>query len=62
MQRPLRHFKRVLTTRSRSEPLIQVADLVAGALLRRDEKRDVGAFEVPNERVRKISLSVPSAK
>ena len=29
-----RHFKRIAAKRSKSEPLIQVADLVAGALLR----------------------------
>lgn len=38
-----RHFKRVLVKRSRSEPLIQVADLVAGAILRRDTKGDADA-------------------
>jgi len=41
-----RHFSRVLTKRSKSEPLIQVADLVAGAVLRRDAQRDSEAFDV----------------
>ncbi|MBN1886537.1 MAG: DUF3800 domain-containing protein, partial [Thermoflexales bacterium] len=40
-----RHFKRVLVKRSRSEPLIQIADLVAGSILRRDAKRDAGAYD-----------------
>ena len=39
-----RHFQRVLVKRSRSEPLIQVADLVAGATLRRDAKGEAEAF------------------
>lgn len=41
-----RHFNRVLTKRSQSEPLIQIADLVAGAVLRRDAHRDPEAFEL----------------
>lgn len=40
-----RSFKRILVRRSRSEPLIQVADLVAGAVLRRDAKADPEAYE-----------------
>ncbi len=40
-----RHFRRVLAKRSQSEPLIQVADLVAGAILRRDSRGDVDAYE-----------------
>jgi hypothetical protein len=40
-----RHFRRVLIKRSRSEPLIQIADLVAGAILRRDAKGKVSAYE-----------------
>jgi len=41
-----RHFSRVLTKRSKSEPLIQVADLVAGAVLRRDTEHDSEAFDM----------------
>ncbi|MCC7189406.1 MAG: DUF3800 domain-containing protein [Anaerolineales bacterium] len=41
-----RHFSRVLTKRSRSEPLIQVADLMAGAVLRRDTQNDSEAFDM----------------
>lgn len=41
-----RHFNRVLTKRSKSEPLIQVADLMAGAVLRRDTQNDSEAFDM----------------
>ncbi len=40
-----RHFNRVLTKRSQSEPLIQVADLVAGAIMRRDSHGEAQAFD-----------------
>ncbi len=40
-----RQFKRIQIRRSWSEPLIQVADLVAGAILRRDSKGDADAFD-----------------
>jgi len=49
-----RTFKRVLAKRSRSEPLIQVADLIAGAVLRRDSKDDSDAFDVINHKMNKI--------
>ena len=41
-----RHFSRVLTKRSKSEPLIQVADLMAGAVLRRDTQNDSESFDM----------------
>ncbi len=41
-----RHFSRVLTKRSKSEPLIQVADLVAGSVLRRDTQKDSESFDM----------------
>lgn len=41
-----RHFSRVLTKRSKSEPLIQVADLVAGAVFRRDAQHDSESFDM----------------
>ena len=37
-------FRRILVRRSRSEALIQVADLVAGAILRRDAPKGAQAF------------------
>jgi hypothetical protein len=40
-----RYFKRVLIKRSKSESLIQAADLVAGAILRRDAKGDASAYD-----------------
>jgi len=44
--RGIRHgFSRIFFRRSRSEDLIQIADLVAGSILRRDSKNDSEAFE-----------------
>jgi len=40
-----RQFKRILIKRSKSESLIQIAGLMAGAILRRDAKGDVGAYD-----------------
>ena len=40
-----RHFRRILAKRSRSEPLIQIADLMAGAVLRRDAYGQAEAFD-----------------
>ncbi len=49
-----RHFNRVLTKRSKSEPLIQVADLVAGAILRRDAQHDSEAFDMIQSKYRVV--------
>lgn len=49
-----RHFKRIQIRRSKSEPLIQVADLVAGALLRRDNTGDVEAFEMIEKKLKGV--------
>lgn len=49
-----RHFKRILTKRSRSEPLIQIADLVAGALLRRDARRDAEMYEYLEPKLKRV--------
>lgn len=49
-----RHFKRIQIRRSRSEPLIQVADIVAGALLRRDSIGDADAFDALQRRVNRV--------
>ena len=40
--------------RSRSEDLIQVADLVAGAILRRDSKNDHEAFEYVKDKMQAV--------
>lgn len=47
-------FSRILFRRSRSEDLIQVADLVAGAIMRRDAKNDSGAFELIEDKMKAI--------
>jgi hypothetical protein len=49
-----RHFARVLTKRSKSEPLIQVADLMAGSVLRRDTHRDSEAFDMIKTKFRAV--------
>ncbi len=49
-----RHFKTVQIRRSQSEPLIQIADIVAGALLRRDSVGDADAFEILRNRIRSV--------
>jgi hypothetical protein len=49
-----RHFNRVLTKRSKSEPLIQVADLVAGAVFRRDAQHDSDAFDMIKNKFNEI--------
>ncbi len=49
-----RHFARVLTKRSKSEPLIQVADLVAGSVLRRDTQNDSEAFDMIKSKFRAV--------
>lgn len=47
-------FNRIFFRRSRSENLIQVADLVAGAILRRDAKKDNQAFEMISGKIQNI--------
>lgn len=49
-----RHFRRVVVKRSRSEPLIQIADLVAGSILRRDSKRDVQAYDYLAKKINRV--------
>ncbi len=49
-----RHFKRVVVKRSRSEPLIQIADLVAGSILRRDSKRDAEAYDLLANKINRV--------
>ena len=44
-------FSRIFVRRSRSEDLIQVADLIADAVLRRAAKQDNEAFEMIQEKV-----------
>jgi hypothetical protein len=48
-------FSRISIRRSQSEPLIQIADLIAGAIWRRDTHNDTGAFDVIERKIRKFS-------
>ena len=50
---PLR-FDRVLAKRSKSEPLIQIADLVAGAILRRDSHGEPETYEAVESKLRRV--------
>lgn len=51
----VRHeFSRIFFRRSRSEDLIQVADLVAGAILRRDSKKDHEAFDYVKDKILEV--------
>ncbi|SRR6266545_343552 len=47
-------FRRISTRRSQSEPLIQIADLIAGAIWRRDTHNDSGAFDVIEQKIRNL--------
>jgi hypothetical protein len=47
-------FSRISIRRSQSEPLIQIADLIAGAIWRRDTHNDSGAFDVIEQKIRKL--------
>lgn len=48
-------FKRLTISRSRSEPLIQIADLVAGSILRRDTYNESGAYDFIAGKIRQLS-------
>jgi hypothetical protein len=48
------HFKRMLVRRSHSEPLIQVADLVAGAVLHRDARHGSFTYSLIETRLRNV--------
>lgn len=47
-------FRRIVVRHSHSESLIQVADLVAGAVLRRDAKKDSEAFDYIEAKMRQV--------
>ena len=47
-------FRRISLRRSQSEPLIQIADLVAGAIWRRDTNNDTGAYEMIEQKIREL--------
>jgi hypothetical protein len=54
-----RLFKRVLVRKSHRESLIQVADLVAGAIMRRDSQKDSEAFDMLSRKIKRIELYKP---
>lgn len=54
-----RLFKRVIVRNSHKESLIQVADLVAGAIMRRDSQNDSEAFDMISMKVKRLELYRP---
>jgi hypothetical protein len=54
-----RHFKRVLVRSSHREPLIQVADLLAGAIMRRDTQNDSEAFDTISRKIKQLEVYRP---
>lgn len=54
-----RLFKRVLVRSSHREPLIQVADLLAGAIMRRDTQNDSEAFDTISRKIRRLEVYRP---
>jgi hypothetical protein len=54
-----RLFKRVIVRSSHRESLIQVADLVAGAIMRRDTQNDADAFEMISRKIKRLELYRP---
>lgn len=47
-------FRRISIRRSKSESLIQIADLIAGAIWRRDTHNDSGAYEMIERKIKKL--------
>lgn len=54
-----RLFKRVIVRTSHREPLIQVADLVAGAIMRRATRHDTEAFDMVSRKIKRLELYRP---
>lgn len=54
-----RLFKRVLVRSSDRESLIQVADLVAGSIMRRDTQHDSDAFDMIARKVKRLDVYRP---
>lgn len=54
-----RLFKRVIIRSSHRESLIQVADLVAGAIMRRDTQNDADAFDMISRKIKRLELYRP---
>jgi len=47
-------FRRISVRRSQSESLIQVADLIAGAILQRDTHKQSGAYDMIEGKIKKL--------
>lgn len=54
-----RLFKRVLVRSSHKESLIQVADLMVGAIMRRDTQNDTDAFDMISRKIKRLELYQP---
>lgn len=54
-----RLFKHVIIRSSNKESLIQVADLVAGAIMRRDTQNDSEAFDMIERKIRRLAIYNP---
>jgi hypothetical protein len=54
-----RLFKRVIIRSSHKESLIQVADLMAGAIMRRDTQNDADAFDMISRKIKRLELYRP---
>jgi hypothetical protein len=54
-----RLFRSVIVRSSQRESLIQVADLVAGAIMRRDSQNDSEAFDLISMKIRRLELYRP---
>lgn len=54
-----RLFKRVIIRPSNRESLIQVADLMAGAIMRRDTQNDSEAFDMISRKIKRLELYRP---
>lgn len=50
-------FRRISIRRSQSEPLIQVADLIGGAIWRRDTRNDTGAYEILEHKIKLVEYA-----
>ena len=54
-----RLFKRVIVRSSHRESLIQVADLVAGAIMRMDSQNDSEAFDMISRKIKRLEIYRP---
>lgn len=54
-----RLFKRIIIRPSNRESLIQIADLIAGAIMRRDMQNDSEAFDMIEKKIRRLAIYNP---